>query len=569
MPTPGNPAERVRQDRDRFIGFAFASADLLLEIADNLRIGWAGGACNALLGIEAADAVGRSLPDFLSVADSETLDAAVTRLRPGERRREIEVELHPNQVPARRVVAAIYRELGAGPARYYASFQMRPAAAEGDGTRRRDRATGLIEAVQFAEATGDALRTARASGVPARLTLVQICGEEVLRKQLGADRSAALMAEIGSQLRRRAVTPEGAIVLGDGKFSVTEIDGSAAEAIGDTLARIGENYQLPAEALDVRESSISFAGASLLEDDVESILGHVLEKFRTGGIGAVQGESAESYLKRMTAETLGRVLAMRDLIHEQRLNLHYQPIVSVADRKTHHYEVLLRFADGRSPFEDIVFAEQINTIHEIDLAVANGATARLKKAAADGDTLSLAINMSARSLLNDTFLGMFDKVAGELGAQRNQLIVEITESAKVEDLERAAKAVSWLNRRSHPVCLDDFGAGAASLPYLQQLDVAYVKIDGAYVRRIHERQRERAIVEGVLTTCRQLGVKTVAEMVEQVEQHAVLIELGVGYGQGWLYGRPNPEIPSTGVRTARASAKVSPDRASRLLVRKN
>jgi EAL domain-containing protein (putative c-di-GMP-specific phosphodiesterase class I) len=234
---------------------------------------------------------------------------------------------------------------------------------------------------------------------------------------------------------------------------------------------------------------------------------------------------------------------MRDLIHEQKINLHYQPIVSLVDRYQHHYEVLLRLPNGRSPFEDVAFAEEINIVHELDLAVANGAIRRIMEANAKKHPLCLAVNMSAKSLLNDSFIAMFERVTERLGEDRKKLMVEVTESAKLEDLARAAKAVDRLRARGHAVCLDDFGAGASSLPYLQQLHVDLVKIDGIYIKNIHKSLRERAIVEGVLTTCKCLGIRTVAEMVEKEDQHRLLLDLGVDLGQGWLYGRPAAEIP--------------------------
>jgi EAL domain-containing protein (putative c-di-GMP-specific phosphodiesterase class I) len=295
-----------------------------------------------------------------------------------------------------------------------------------------------------------------------------------------------------------------------------------------------------------------------------------LERFRAEGPSGIAAGSAEAFLRKMIAETVSRVVMMRDLIHEQRLSLHYQPIVALTDRKTHHYEVLLRFPDGRSPFEDIQFAEQINTIHEVDLAVTRGAIARLQEAEGMRQDLSLAVNMSARSLLNDTFLSMFEMLADKVGGRRDKLIIEITESAKLEDLAKAAQAVARLSARGHPVCLDDFGAGAASLPYLQRLIVGYVKIDGAYVRGIHDRLRERAIIEGVLATCRSLGVQTVAEMVEREEEHEIIQALGVTLGQGWLYGRPAPQVvPSGAAAPVRVPRKMDPAAIARLMVKNN
>ena len=93
---------------------------------------------------------------------------------------------------------------------------------------------------------------------------------------------------------------------------------------------------------------------------------------------------------------------------------------------------------------------------------------RILESAGKKRPLSLAVNMSAKSLLNESFAAMFEQVTERLGTDRKRLMIEITKSAKLEDLPRAANAVDQLRHRGHPVCLDDFGAGASSLPYLQR-----------------------------------------------------------------------------------------------------
>jgi EAL domain-containing protein (putative c-di-GMP-specific phosphodiesterase class I)/PAS domain-containing protein len=563
-------ADALRHDRDRFIGFAFASADLLLELSGDLRVSWAGGAVLSLLGLESDRAVGLPFRDFVSPLDAKSADAAIRGLKPGGRFKDLLVTLRRGDGSAAAVTVSIYQSLNKRETQYFLAIARRNLPeTDSVAHSQRDRATGLVEAVGFAQSTAQALRSAREAGQSARLTLVQICAEGELDRLLGAERSQALLSEIGAQLRKHAVVPEAAAKLGDGRFSVAQLEGAAPAAISTVIAQIGESFALDPGDLQVTEANVDFEGQSLAESDVESILGHVLERFRAEGAGGIATGSAEGFLRKMTAETVSRVVMMRDLIHERRLSLHYQPIVALTDRRAHHYEVLLRFPDGRSPFEDIQFAEQINTIHEVDLAVTQGAIARLQEADASRQELSLAVNMSARSLLNDTFLSMFETLADKVGGRREKLIIEITESAKLDDLAKAARAVARLNARGHPVCLDDFGAGASSLPYLQSLIVGYVKIDGAYVRGIHDRLRERAIIEGVLATCRSLGVLTVAEMVEHEDEHRILHDLGVTLGQGWLYGRPSPQIASGDNAPVRVPRKLDPAAIGRLLVKNN
>lgn len=539
---------RLREDRDRFVGFTFAHADLLVQLDMDGRVIWADGALRSLLGVEAEELIGAPFAKVVAGTDVVLLKAALRQLNPGQRRRDVPLTLIGTKGAPVSALVSINRSLQQSGQGYYVAIVVRPpdaaTAGASDGIPARDRVSGLVEAAQFTQTAMNAFNQARQSGKSTSLTLLEICQGEELNRLLGPDRAEALTAEIGAQLKLHALDYDSAAHVGDGKFSVAHFTDESPASIVEAIASIGESYDLDAATLNLSRRTVDFPDSSLGDDDVAGILSYVIERFsRDGSEGMAEGVSAQDYLRKKTAETLSRVVAMRDLIHEQRITLHYQPIVSLPDRSVHHYEVLLRFADGRSPFEDVKFAEEINIIHELDLAVTQGAIRRIEEAAEKQHNLELAVNMSARSLLNDNFIGMFDQLARRLEKKRGNLIVEITESAKLDDLPKAAQAVDHLRSQGHAVCLDDFGAGASSLPYLQQLMVDYVKIDGVYIRSITESLRERAIVQGVLTTCRCLGIKSVAEMIEKEDQHKCLADLGVDYGQGWLYGRPFSEIP--------------------------
>jgi EAL domain-containing protein (putative c-di-GMP-specific phosphodiesterase class I)/GGDEF domain-containing protein len=540
-------ADRLREERDRFVGFAFANADLLLELDNTSRVLWVGGAVKSILDIDQGALIGQPFMKILADEDAVLLGAALRSLGPGQRRRGLRLGLRKNAAEPdlqRTVEACIYRAFEKSDERFFLSIvRAQISVAKQEAPRQRDRVTGLLEAVEFTQAATDAVKLARQSGKTACLTLIEICGEAELKNMLGAERAEALLGEIGAQLKLHAIDHDSAGRVADGKFSVTHLENESPAAIANAITKAGQSYDIDDKALKLHETTVRFHGSSLGEQDVDGILTYIVGKFTTEGTAGMESGTADQYLRKKTAEILTRVVSMRDLIHEQKINLHYQPIVSLVDRYQHHYEVLLRLPNGRSPFEDVKFAEEINIVHELDLAVANGAIRRILEANGKKHHLCLAVNMSAKSLLNESFITMFERVTERLGEDRKKLMVEVTESAKLEDLAQAAKAVDRLRARGHAVCLDDFGAGASSLPYLQQLTVDLVKIDGVYIRNIHDSLRERAIVEGVLTTCKCLGIRTVAEMVEKEDQHRILLDLGVDLGQGWLYGRPAAEIP--------------------------
>ena len=213
--------------------------------------------------------------------------------------------------------------------------------------------------------------------------------------------------------------------------------------------------------------------------------------------------------------------------------LAYQPVVSLGDGRLHHFEALARFEPGASPAGAIRFAEELDLILGFDLAAA----ARVVRALDAEPDARIAVNVSALSLMTPAFFEAFGAVAG-LSAVSGRLMVEVTETQGLGDLERANAVIGDLRRRGCEVCLDDFGAGAATLEYLRRLDVDYVKIDGRYVEEAEANPRDALILKHLTALCRDLSVKTIAERVETDGTAALLKGLGVDLAQGFAFSRP-------------------------------
>ena len=120
----------------------------------------------------------------------------------------------------------------------------------------------------------------------------------------------------------------------------------------------------------------------------------------------------------------------------------------------------------------------------------------------------------------------------------DRMVFEITESSYITDLDRVNNFIGILHGNNFEVALDDFGAGAASFEYLQKLEIDYVKIDGKYIRCIDQSKRDLAMVKSLTSMCRDMGIKVVAEFVETEEHFRILKDIGVHYGQGYLFGKP-------------------------------
>jgi len=175
----------------------------------------------------------------------------------------------------------------------------------------------------------------------------------------------------------------------------------------------------------------------------------------------------------------------------------------------------------------------MDLIEPLDMAILEETLFTLQK----DPKLMLAVNVSGRSLMSDGYVDTAIRKLKESPASHGRLMFELTESAAVEDLQAADRRLQSLRAAGCEVCLDDFGAGAASLAYLQQLTLDLLKIDGRYIRDLQHGGRESTFVKHLVNMCAELKVRTLAEMVETAECEEAVRLAGVDYAQGWLYGR--------------------------------
>jgi EAL domain-containing protein (putative c-di-GMP-specific phosphodiesterase class I) len=234
--------------------------------------------------------------------------------------------------------------------------------------------------------------------------------------------------------------------------------------------------------------------------------------------------------------------ALAEMIERGRFAVVYQPVVRLVDRRVHHYEALLRpLPDpgnpAANPQEFVTLVEAVGLSVELDLAVLRRALGALRQGRE-----RIAVNVSGLSIADPRFEArVLRKLAG-IGSGR--LLIELTETAEIEDLATVAARVARIRAAGVPICLDDFGAGNASFRYLRDLRVDFVKIDGAYVRAAAGSDQGRAFVRSMRDLAVASGAQTIAELIETEADAALMQDLGVDFGQGWLFGRPG-ELPDT------------------------
>jgi EAL domain-containing protein (putative c-di-GMP-specific phosphodiesterase class I) len=184
--------------------------------------------------------------------------------------------------------------------------------------------------------------------------------------------------------------------------------------------------------------------------------------------------------------------------------------------------------------EFIALAETVGLSEALDWAVVETAC----EAARAASGARIACNLSGLSLQSPAFR---DQLCAMLEASPDlarRLLVEITETAEIEDEAEAIRTIDALRDLGLPVCIDDFGAGAAAFRYLRLFRVDFVKVDGIYVTHAVECGRDRGFISAMVDLANTVGAQVVAERIETEAQAAVMRDLGVTFGQGYLFGRP-------------------------------
>jgi len=248
--------------------------------------------------------------------------------------------------------------------------------------------------------------------------------------------------------------------------------------------------------------------------------------------------------------TLREADQFRNMVRDRDFALHYQPIVAFDTGAVHHFEALARFSGG-SPAQTIQMAEELALIEGFDLAVAEKAINRLRQPGAG--LLKIAVNVSGASLGGDAYVQQLLRMSAATPEVRNRLIVEVTESAALADVEAANRRLGALRQAGIGLCIDDFGAGSASFDYVRGLSVDTVKIDGKFVLGLEHDARARTVIAHLVELCASLNLTTIAEFVETQASADILRDLGVTHGQGWLFGRAEAEprtvlVPAGSVR---------------------
>ncbi|WP_084079485.1 bifunctional diguanylate cyclase/phosphodiesterase [Demequina sp. NBRC 110057] len=409
-----------------------------------------------------------------------------------------------------------------------------------------DSLTGLGNRSQADHELAQALAGSRASGSSGPgLVLIDLDHFKDFNDTLGHPVGDTILRQVAGRLV--GAVPPGASVhrLGGDEFAIVVPGGLAAarHAAYDALSSLEAPIQVDALELLVRASA-GVAVAPMHGADAETLMKHSdIALYHA----KLERDRISLFSQEFDVNTLERLQLLADLraaISEKQLHVVYQPQVTLANRRTVAVEALVRWHHPErgvvQPDDFIPLAENSGLVFSITAFVLDQALRDLARWRDAGYDLRISVNLSARHLSD---LALTAQVADALGRHRvpaNTLVLEVTETGIMADAVRADVVIRGLRALGVEIAIDDYGTGNASLGYLRRLEIDELKVDRSFVTHIRSVDHDRIIVRSTIELALALGLRVIAEGIEDEETARELMTFGDVIGQGHHLGRPVP-----------------------------
>jgi diguanylate cyclase (GGDEF)-like protein len=426
--------------------------------------------------------------------------------------------------------------------------RLRKEAAEKEHQALHDSLTNLPNRLLFQKRVADALQQGRLRSSKAAIMLLDLDRFKEVNDTLGHHNGDLLLQEIGDRLRRILRAGDTVARLGGDEFAVLLPDLAGIEAAVAAADGIRHALERPFSISEVNLDIGCSVGVAMWPDhgDDATVLLQRADvamysaKNNQGGV-QVYDPNSDTY----SLERLALVGELRSAIERGELAVHYQPKADARTGAITGMEALVRWNHPRQGFvppEEIVsIAEQTGLIRPLTLWVLNQALRQLRQWRRDGHGFDIAVNLSIRNLLDPELPNDVLRLLTELGLPASSLIFEITESSIMSDPVRTVAVLGRMRAMGVRLAIDDFGTGYSSFSHLRRLPVDEIKIDKSFVMHLANDHSDLVIVRSIVDLGRNLGLRVVAEGVEDEIAWRELSSLGCDLVQGYVLTRPLAE----------------------------
>ena len=407
-----------------------------------------------------------------------------------------------------------------------------------------DELTGQLNRIRLTEALSEVLERSQKTGQPCAFLVVAVNNLAVINETFGYDIGDEIISAAARQIKGRL---RGGDVLGrysSNKFGIVLQDcgGGAMRIAAERFMKCVRDATIKTSVCQLT-ATLSIGGVVLPDQaqTVQNALNFAMQALdrakskRFDCFMAYEPSSTSENTRRKSIEVADEVIEALD---ENRMRLVLQPMVGAKSGKAEIYECLLRMErpDGSivSAGEFIPIAEQLGLSRLIDRRTLELSVALLKR----HKCLTLSVNVSGLTASDHEWLVALQRLTGGRRDLTNRMIIEITETAAIEDLDQSINFVDTLKELGCRVAIDDFGAGYTSFKNLKLLNVDMVKIDGAFVKNLADDTSDQIFIKTMVELAQTFGMETVAEWVGDQRSVDMLRDMGITYLQGFYYGLP-------------------------------
>lgn len=412
-----------------------------------------------------------------------------------------------------------------------------------------DALTGLPNRAFFLNQLGDVIEQRRMqSGGEYAVLFVDLDRFYVVNDSMGHNVGDQLLAAIAYRLEE-AIPPHALIArLGGDEFvlllpaleSATHEAIAIAEDILDALRnpfRLGEREVYSGASIGIVKVDDGYEDSETILRDADISMYHAKRS------GRARYAVFDHAMRERVTQQLELEGSLRGAVDRGEIVAFYQPIVRVRDESVVGFEALARWhrdggGDAVSAGEFVPLAELTGMMRAIDAELFAQVCRDVGELAALAPDLRVSVNVSANDLTRASLLADIDSTLERFSVPASAFRIEITETAVMEDAERALEMLGELRARGLEIVVDDFGVGYSSLSYLQRLPLAGVKIDRSFIVSLPGNGQALEIVRAIVALAKTLGLHVTAEGVEREEQLRLLHSLGVDYAQGYWFSPP-------------------------------
>ena len=409
-----------------------------------------------------------------------------------------------------------------------------------------DRLTALPNRFSLEQRLQEAVAEARFDGRRFALLFLDLDRFKAINDTMGHGAGDEVLREVASRLQRCVRGGDFIARPGGDEFVILLSSIANVADIEIFSSRLIRALSAPIRVHDNEVYVGVSVGAAVFPDhghDAEALTAHAdAAMYRAKAIG---GSNLAVYQPSMQAEDAERFSLEADLrqaIARGEFDVEYQPLVDLTTEHIVGCEALLRWRHPtRGTIEPATFipiAEQSSLIVDIDRWVLREACAAASAFRTIAPDLRMAVNLSARDLRSDELCATVATALAKHQIPPRALIVEITETAALEDA--ALPALESLRDLGVEVAMDDFGIGYSSLAHLKRLPITMLKIDRTFIRDVTNDDSDRAIVVSIVNVAKAFGLRVVAEGIETGEQALFVTSIGCDEGQGYRFGAPQP-----------------------------